>query len=77
MIKRDELAMSNSCLNRAGFGEMLFILLGRDLAAPRAIRAWVQERIRLGKNEPGDEQLREALECADAIEREQQAATKP
>ena len=44
--------------------EMVFVLLGRDAAAPAAIRAWAAERIRLGKNAPGDEQVTEALACA-------------
>jgi len=26
---------------------MIFVLLGRDMAAPAAIHAWVEERIRL------------------------------
>jgi L-aminopeptidase/D-esterase-like protein len=50
--------------------EMVFVLLGRDAAAPVAIRAWVQERIRLGKNAPTDEQIAEAMQCAEIMERE-------
>ncbi len=49
MLKRDELADPTSCLNRARDDEMTFVLLGRDAAAPAAIRAWAEERIRLGK----------------------------
>jgi len=49
---------------------MLFVLLGRDKAAPFAIRAWVAERIRLGKNKPDDPQIAEALQCAGIMERE-------
>ena len=68
MIKRDEMEDSNSCLNKAGDGERLFVLLARDPAAPVAIRAWVAERIRLGKNGPDDDQIREAIECASLME---------
>lgn len=68
MIKTRELADPKSCLNKARHEEMLFVLLGRDAAAPVAIRAWVAERIRLGKNEPDDEQIWEALACAKAME---------
>ena len=68
MLKRDELDDSNSCLNRAHEGERLFVLLARDPAAPVALRAWIAERIRLGKNVPGDEQIREAFECANLME---------
>lgn len=69
MRKRDELADPNSCLNRAKDDEMIFVLIGRDVAAPRAIRAWVSERIRLGKNSEHDAQVQEALDCANSMER--------
>jgi hypothetical protein len=70
MLKRDEIEDTTSCLNKAHDGERLFVLLARDLAAPVAIRAWITERIRLGKNSPGDEQIREAYECAALMELE-------
>jgi len=70
MIKRDEIEDTESCFNNAADGERLFILLARDPAAPVAIRAWIAERIRLGKNAPGDEQIREAYECANLMEME-------
>ncbi len=70
MIKRDEIEDTESCFNRASDGERLFVLLARDPAAPAAIRAWVAERIRLGKNTVGDEQIREAYECANLMEME-------
>jgi hypothetical protein len=69
MIKRKELTDPRSCMSRADDDEMTFVLLGRDLAAPVAIRAWVGERIRLGKNRPDDPQILEALECAAWMER--------
>lgn len=50
--------------------EMVFVLLSRDAAAPVAIRAWVAERIRLGKNTDSDQQIVEALECARVMETE-------
>lgn len=70
MIKRDEIEDAESCFNKANDGERLFVLLARDPAAPVAIRAWIAERIRLGKNAPGDEQIREAFECANLMEME-------
>jgi hypothetical protein len=70
MLKRDEIEDTTSCLNKAHDGERLFVLLARDPAAPVAIRAWIAERIRLGKNAPGDEQIREAYECAALMELE-------
>ena len=50
--------------------EMVFVLLSRDAAAPVAIRAWVAERVRLGKNIEADQQIIEALECAATMEAE-------
>jgi hypothetical protein len=69
VVKRDELNDPRSCLNKAGETEWLFVLLARDPAAPSAIRAWVAERLRLGANDAGDEQLAEALQVADRMER--------
>ena len=69
MIKREELTNPKSCMSRAKDDEMTFVLLGRDVAAPHAIRAWVDERLRLGKNLVSDPQIVEALKCADAMER--------
>lgn len=69
MIKRKELTDPKSCMSRADDDEMTFVLLGRDLAAPFAIRMWVNERIRLGKNQSGDPQIIEALECAEWMDR--------
>lgn len=70
MRKIDELSQSDSCLSKAMPDELLFILLGRDRAAPATIRFWVRERLALGKNEMGDRQVIEALALADTIEAE-------
>lgn len=70
MRKRDELTNPSACMVRARDDEMTFVLLGRDAAAPVAIRAWIAERIRLGKNQPGDPQLTEAEQCARTMESE-------
>lgn len=41
------------------------------LTGPEAvIGAWAQERIRLGKNAPDDEQIQEALRCAGTMKAE-------
>lgn len=68
MRKRDELTDPNSCMCRAHDDEMTFVLLGRDAAAPAAIRAWIEERIRLGKNTRDDPQVIEAEQCARTME---------
>lgn len=68
MTKRDELAHQSSCFNRADMGEMMFVLLARDAAAPATIMFWAEERIRLGKNQPQDEQILHAIACAGVME---------
>lgn len=74
MRKRDELTNPASCMSRARDDEWTFVLLGRDLAAPVAVRAWISERLRLGKNKHGDAQIVEAIDWIDAVEREHAAA---
>lgn len=49
---------------------MVFVLLGRDPAAPDAIRHWVKRRIELKLNEPTDGKIVEALACAQTMENE-------
>jgi hypothetical protein len=68
--KRDELTRLNSCMNRAKDDELTFVLLGRDVAAPDTIRAWVRKRIQLGKNKTTDQQIVEALHTAQLMEDE-------
>jgi len=68
MLKRDEVTNANSCLNRARDDEMLFVLLGRDPAAPIAIRAWINERVRCGKNNIADPQITEAMRIATTLD---------
>jgi hypothetical protein len=70
MLKIEEINQPDSCFNKARPNERIFILLARDPAAPRAIRSWVDARIALGKNAPGDAHIREALQCASLMEEE-------
>lgn len=74
MRKRDELTHPESCMSRARADEWTFVLLGRDVAAPVAVRAWIRERIRLGKNAPNDAQIVEAERWIESVLREQAAA---
>lgn len=67
MRKRDELSDPKSCLNRAFDTEWVFVLLGRDVAATVAVRAWIKERIRLGKNRPDDLQVRDAEQWIESV----------
>ncbi len=70
MRKRDELTDPTSCMSRAKDDEWTFVLLGRDKAAPVAVRAWIAERIRLGKNGPDDPQIDEARQWCRSVEQE-------
>jgi hypothetical protein len=77
MRKKDELSKEHTCLQHAHAEEMVFVLLSRDSAAPVAIRAWVAERLRLGKNAETDAQIVDALECARVMETEGRLWTGP
>lgn len=68
MQKIAELHNADSCLNKANSDELIFVLLGRDIAAPETIRFWAAERVRLGKNHPADRQIQEAVACAAKME---------
>lgn len=70
MRKSEELTNPNSCMSHAHDDELTFVLLGRDVAAPVAIRAWIVERIRSGKNRLDDPQIQEANNCANRMELE-------
>lgn len=70
MRKLDELTNPNSCMSKAKDEEMTFVLLGRDVAAPIAIREWVKARLILGKNKQDDPQIVDALACADMMIKE-------
>lgn len=70
MRKKDELSRENTCMRLAHPDEMTFVLLGRDAAAPAAIRAWIAERVRLGKNAESDAQIVEAIAYAQTMEDE-------
>lgn len=76
MRKEQELSDPSSCLNKSKPGEMLFVLLGRDVAAPEAIRRWVNDRVSMGKNGFDDAQIIEALACADQMELDQKNPTE-
>lgn len=73
MLKTLEIYTDDSALNRAKSNEPLFILMGRDTAAPQAIRQWCVERIRQGKNKTGDEQVLKAVELARQMEEYQKS----
>lgn len=73
MRKQEELSNPNSCINQALPTELTFVLLGRDAAAPVAIRAWIGERLRTGKNAPDDQQIQNAAIMAQMMDDERLA----
>lgn len=70
MRKRDEINDPKSCLNRARDDEMIFSLLGRDVSACDAVRAWIDSRIRKGKNIRTDPQIAEAEQWIATVQAE-------
>lgn len=70
MRKLQEISNPNSCMSRAKDDEMTFVLLGRDIVAPAVIREWCRLRCLHGKNSQKDPQITEAMECAEAMEKE-------
>lgn len=52
------------CYANAAPDEEMFVLLGRDVAAPEAIRLWCNLRVANGLNQWEDKQIVEAMECA-------------
>lgn len=69
MIKKDEVASPNSCLNRAQEDEPVFVLLGRDKSAPVAIRAWIFNRLATGKSAENSPEIIEARAFALTMEK--------
>ena len=67
MRKREEINDPNSCLNKAKEDEMIFVLLGRDEGAVAAVLAWINMRIKLGKNNPRDAQIVEAEKWIETV----------
>jgi hypothetical protein len=64
MIKSEEIVNPNSCLNKAGDDEMVFVVRAKDPAFRATIMFWVLERVRMGVNHPADKKLLDALKCA-------------
>jgi hypothetical protein len=76
MRAHDELSTPNSCINSALPDEMCFVLLGRDESAVVALRAWIEHRVRSGKNKPTDDTIIEAHRCLDIMVAERAAIRK-
>lgn len=75
MTKQEEIDLPDSCWNRAKQGELMFVLLERDKAAPETIRQWARVRVATGMNSSIDLKIDEALEIAKKMEERQQGPT--
>lgn len=64
MTKRELIDDQNSCLNKAADDEPIFVLLGRDAAAYRAVLYWAEQRVSLGINGAGDTKVANAISVA-------------
>ena len=60
MIKRDELALPDSCLNKAADDEPVFVIRAKDAVAMATVMAWSNFRIVNGMNKPDDAKIQEA-----------------
>jgi len=65
MKKADERDQPNSCWNKTAEDEPVFVLCGRDRAAPGAIRQWAERAKKMGCP---TEKWQEAMDCALAFE---------
>lgn len=70
-MARKFIELKVGCMAKALDDEPTFVLLGRDICAPVAIRAWMAERIRVGKNTPCDPQIVEAQKLLEMMGAEQ------
>lgn len=68
MIKTEELAAADSCLNKAADDEVLFVLRAKDPTAPDTIRSWAEKRVIMGLNKIDDAKIVDALACANSME---------
>lgn len=64
-IKRDEISDPNSCLNRAGDEEPIFVLRAKDPLAARIVREWAARAVLSGKH---DDRAIEANRFANAMD---------
>lgn len=66
MRKRDELQREDSCINRAGDDEPVFVLRAKDVLASALVRTWAEFADATGAHEP--ERAAEARELADLMD---------
>lgn len=67
MKKVEEISNPCSCFNKANDEEMLFVILERDPSAVATVMKWIEHRITLGINKPGDQKILAAFEWIDTV----------
>lgn len=67
MIKKDEIAIPTSCLNKAGAEEPVFVLRAHDKSAPSVVRAWANAYV-FDKGGLGKMRLREVDKYNEALD---------
>lgn len=65
MIKSEEISNPDSCLNKAGDEEPVFVLRAHDRTAPFTVRFWITQA--RGRGAP-EAKLKEAQEIVDEME---------
>lgn len=70
-MARKFIELRSGCMAKAAIDEPTFVLLGRDVCAPLAIKAWIEARVLTGKNTRNDAQIRDAEEMISLMEHEQ------
>ncbi len=65
MLKKQELSVPNSCLNKAAPSEPIFVIRAKDPLAPMLIRHWAT----MAEGVHEGEKVMEARSLADEIER--------
>lgn len=63
MARKNEL---DRCIQKAGEGEMLFVLVAQDKSAPKHVLLWLADNIET----VSEDKARETLECALTMRRE-------
>lgn len=71
-----ELSLPGSCIRSALPHEVVFVLLGRDESASIALQAWIDHRIRSGKNKATDGEIIEARACLATMNEERAGIRK-
>lgn len=64
MLKKEEMTILGSCLQKAEDEEMVFVLLARDPCASMAVDMWCDLRVACGKNKETDQEILEARDAA-------------